>query len=98
GAQAVARRLGLRKVISFDMGGPPAKASIVEGGEVHLTVEVQVGGGINACSRLLAGAGYLLRVPAIDLAEVGAGGGSIVWIDPGGALPGGPRSAGGARG
>ena len=38
--------------------------------------------------------GYLLRVPAIDLAEVGAGGGSIVWIDAGGALQVGPRSAG----
>src|ERR671910_2285545 len=45
-------------------------------------------------SRLLTGAGYLLRVPAIDLAEVGAGGGSLVWIDPGGGLQVGPRSAG----
>src|SRR5688500_3766883 len=47
-----------------------------------------------AGSRLLTGAGYLLRVPAIDLAEVGAGGGSLVWIDPGGALQVGPQSAG----
>ena len=44
-------------------------------------------------SRLLTGAGYLLKVPAIDLAEVGAGGGSIVWIDAGGSLQIGPRSA-----
>src|SRR3989442_8365728 len=45
-------------------------------------------------SRLLTGAGYLLRVPAVDLAEVGAGGGSIVSIDAGGSLQVGPRSAG----
>jgi N-methylhydantoinase A len=98
GAQAVARRLGLRKVISFDMGGTTAKASIVEDGEVHRADEIQVGGGINAGSRLLTGAGYLLRVPAIDLAEVGAGGGSIVWLDAGGALQVGPRSAGASPG
>src|SRR5437867_12223540 len=49
-------------------------------------------------SRLLTGAGYLLRVPAIDLAEVGAGGGSLVWIDAGGALQVGPRSAGASPG
>ena len=45
-------------------------------------------------SRLLTGAGYTLKVPAIDLAEVGAGGGSHVWIDAGGALQVGPESAG----
>jgi N-methylhydantoinase A len=45
-------------------------------------------------SRLLTGAGYTLKVPAIDLAEVGAGGGSHVWIDPGGSLQIGPESAG----
>ena len=45
-------------------------------------------------SRLLSGAGYTLKVPAIDLAEVGAGGGSIIWIDAGGALQIGPQSAG----
>jgi N-methylhydantoinase A len=45
-------------------------------------------------SRLLTGAGYLIKVPAIDLAEVGAGGGSIVWIDAGGSLQVGPESAG----
>src|SRR5207302_1653900 len=56
------------------------------------------GGGIMHGSRLLTGSGYLLRVPAIDLAEVGAGGGSIVWRDAGGALQVGPRSAGAAPG
>lgn len=94
GAQALARRMGLPKVISFDMGGTTAKASIVEDGEVIRAPELQVGAGLNVGSRLLTGAGYLLRVPAIDLAEVGAGGGSIVWIDAGGAVQVGPRSAG----
>ena len=94
GAQALARRIGLGKLITFDMGGTTAKASIVEDGEVSRAAEYQVGGGIMHGSRLLTGAGYLLRVPAIDLAEVGAGGGSLVWIDPGGALQVGPQSAG----
>ncbi len=98
GAQAVARRMGLGRVITFDMGGTTAKASIIEDGEVNRAAEYQVGGGIMVGSRLLTGAGYLLRVPAIDLAEVGAGGGSIVWIDAGGALQVGPRSAGASPG
>ena len=94
GAQALARQVGLARLITFDMGGTTAKASIVEDGVVHRAGEYQVGGGIMHGSRLLTGAGYLLRVPAIDLAEVGAGGGSVVWLDAGGSLQVGPRSAG----
>jgi N-methylhydantoinase A len=94
GAQALARRIGLGKLITFDMGGTTAKASLVEDGAVSRATEYQVGGGIMHGSRLLSGAGYLLRVPAIDLAEVGAGGGSVVWLDTGGSLQVGPRSAG----
>ena len=94
GAQALARRMGMSKVITFDMGGTTAKASIVEDGEVNRATEYSVGGGIMHGSRLLSGSGYQLRVPAIDLAEVGAGGGSIVAIDAGGSLQVGPRSAG----
>jgi N-methylhydantoinase A len=98
GAQALARALRLPDIITFDMGGTTAKASIVEGGEVARSLEYQVGGGIMMGSRLLTGAGYMLKVPAIDLAEVGAGGGSIVWIDTGGSLQVGPRSAGASPG
>jgi N-methylhydantoinase A len=98
GAQALARRIGFDRLITFDMGGTTAKASIVEAGAVSRATEYQVGGGIMHGSRLLSGAGYLLRVPAIDLAEVGAGGGSVVWRDAGGALQVGPRSAGAAPG
>jgi N-methylhydantoinase A len=98
GAQALARTIGLDDVITFDMGGTTAKAAIIERGAVSRTPEYQVGGGIMTGSRLLTGAGYLLKVPAIDLAEVGAGGGSIVRIDPGGAMTVGPESAGAAPG
>jgi len=94
GAQAVARSKKLPKIITFDMGGTTAKASMVENGEVTRAQEYAVGAGIMIGSRLLTGAGYTLKVPAIDLAEVGAGGGSHVWIDAGGALQVGPESAG----
>lgn len=98
GAQALARVKGLDRIITFDMGGTTAKASIVEHGEFTRTQEYAVGAGIMVGSRLLTGAGYALKVPAIDLAEVGAGGGSHVWIDAGGALRIGPMSAGAAPG
>jgi N-methylhydantoinase A len=98
GAQALARVCGLENVITFDMGGTTAKAAMIERGEYARTLEYQIGGGIMTGSRLLTGAGYLLKVPAIDLAEVGAGGGSIVRIDPGGSLVVGPESAGAVPG
>jgi N-methylhydantoinase A len=98
GAQALARAKGLPKIITFDMGGTTAKASMVEDGEVARAHEYAVGAGIMVGSRLLTGAGYTLKVPAIDLAEIGAGGGSHVWIDAGGALQIGPESAGAAPG
>src|SRR4051794_30516587 len=94
GAQALARAMDLPRIITFDMGGTTAKASMVENGEVTRAAEYSVGAGIMIGSRLLTGAGYTLKVPAIDLAEVGAGGGSHVWIDGGGSLQIGPESAG----
>ena len=94
GAQALARAKKLPRIITFDMGGTTAKAALVEDGEVARAQEYSVGAGIMIGSRLLTGAGYALKVPAIDLAEVGAGGGSHVWIDRGGALQIGPESAG----
>ncbi|MDA1100198.1 MAG: hydantoinase/oxoprolinase family protein [Proteobacteria bacterium] len=94
GAQALARKLDLPDIITFDMGGTTAKASLVENGEFTRSLDYQVGGGIMIGSRLMSGAGYHLKVPAIDLAEVGAGGGSVVWIDAGGSMQIGPQSAG----
>ena len=98
GAQALARAKRLPKIITFDMGGTTAKASMVEDGAVTRAHEYSVGAGIMIGSRLLTGAGYTLKVPAIDLAEVGAGGGSLVWIDAAGALQIGPESAGASPG
>jgi N-methylhydantoinase A len=98
GGQSLARARGLDRIITFDMGGTTAKAAMVEGGEVTRAAEYSVGAGIMIGSRLLTGAGYILKVPAIDLAEVGAGGGSHVWIDAGGALQIGPESAGSTPG
>ena len=98
GVQALVRQIGIAKAISFDMGGTTAKASLIENGEVTRANEYSVGGGIMVGSRLLSGAGYTLKVPAIDLAEVGAGGGSLLWIDAGGAMQVGPQSAGASPG
>ena len=94
GGHALARRLQLDKVITFDMGGTTAKTSLLENGLLSRAVDYSVGGNIMIGSRLLSGAGYRLRVPAIDLAEVGAGGGSLIRLDAGGAMQVGPRSAG----
>ncbi len=94
GGQAIANAKALERIITFDMGGTTAKASMVEHGNVLRAQEYAVGAGIMIGSRLLSGAGYALKVPAIDLAEVGAGGGSLVRLDQGGALQVGPQSAG----
>jgi N-methylhydantoinase A len=99
GAAHIARRLGLTNIVTFDMGGTTAKASIVEDGQWSLAAEMEVGAGANLIgNRLMKGGGYLVRVPAIDIAEVGAGGGSVVWLDKGGAMRVGPRSAGAVPG
>jgi len=98
GSQAIARASELQDVITFDMGGTTAKTSMIAGGEVTRALDMQVGGGIMHGSRLLTGAGYALKVPAIDLAEVGAGGGSILSVDAGGSLKAGPHSAGASPG
>ena len=93
-AAAVAgKELGLPNLISFDMGGTTAKASLIVGGEVAVTAEYEVGG-VGHSKRWLHGTGHPIRVPVIDLAEVSAGGGSIAWVDEGGALKVGPKSAG----
>ena len=94
GAEKLAKAKDFPKIITFDMGGTTAKASMVEHGQVMRAQEQSVGGGIVTGARLLTGAGYTLKVPAIDLAEIGAGGGSLVRIDAGGALTVGPDSAG----
>jgi N-methylhydantoinase A len=98
GALEVSRRLGLPNIITLDIGGTTAKTSLIEGGQLTRSAEYEVGGGMSIGHRLLKGGGYLLRVPAVDIAEVGAGGGSIAWIDKGGSLQVGPQSAGATPG
>ena len=93
-AHEMGKRIGQDRVIAFDMGGTTAKASLIEDGQRSWTTEYEVGAGISLSSRLVKGGGYAVKVPVLDLAEVGAGGGSIVWIDRGGALRVGPQSAG----
>ena len=90
-AGALGTECGYPRIISFDMGGTTAKAGLVEQGEPRITYNFWVGGGASAGG---SGGGEPIRLPIIDLAEVGAGGGSIASIDQGGFLCVGPRSAG----
>ena len=98
GARHAASLAGYKDIISFDMGGTTAKASLVENGALSRTDEYEVGGGISLSSRLVKGGGYALKLPVIDISEVGAGGGSIVWLDRAGSLKVGPHSAGAVPG
>jgi N-methylhydantoinase A len=98
GAAKLLKSMGLSDAITFDMGGTTAKAALIEGGEPFLTTEYEVRAGISTSSRFIKAGGYLLQVPAIDIGEVGSGGGSIAWVDNGGALQVGPKSAGAVPG
>ena len=97
-AHHLARKAGIRNAVALDIGGTTAKASLIEDGAVTYAKEYEVGAGFTRAGRMSRGGGYVLRAPTIDIAEIGAGGGSIVWIDGGGALRVGPRSAGASPG
>ena len=92
-ASLAARQIGRLDILSFDMGGTTAKASLIRNGQYETTPEYEVGGGASG-NRFMNGTGHPIRVPVIDLAEVSAGGGSIAWVDRAGALRVGPKSAG----
>ena len=81
GAAILGKMLGHDNIVSYDMGGTTAKSGLIEGGAPRVTMDYKVGG-------------YPLRIPVVDLMEIGAGGGSIAWIDSAGALHVGPKSAG----
>ena len=85
GGLEVGRLAGLRDLITFDMGGTSTDVSLVEDGRPKLAGEMEVHG-------------YPLKTPALDIHTVGAGGGSIAYIDSGGLLKVGPRSAGAVPG
>lgn len=98
GSRRLAARLELDDAIVFDMGGTTAKAAIIVDGAVNVAPETEVGGEAALGHRMTRGGGYVVQAPTIDIAEVGAGGGSTAWIDPGGGLQVGPRSAGAVPG
>ncbi|PYV18283.1 MAG: hypothetical protein DMG07_04240 [Acidobacteria bacterium] len=77
----IARQAGVENMISIDVGGTSADVAVAYGGHLHYAEETEIGG-------------QVIKTPAIDIHTVGAGGGSIAWIDPGGALQVGPQSAG----
>ncbi len=80
-ARAVATQLGREIVISFDMGGTSTDVCFIERGIIDVSYERSIDG-------------YACRLPSVGVETVGAGGGSIAWIDPGGSLRVGPQSAG----
>jgi N-methylhydantoinase A len=93
-AAELGRALGRLDVVSFDMGGTTAKVGLVQDGTPTVTKDYQVGSAAHAGVGAAQFSGYPVRTPVVDLVEIGAGGGSIAWIDSGGKLRVGPRSAG----
>ncbi len=91
GAAAVAKATGLMNLITLDIGGTTAKCSLIDDGAVKITTDYRI-------ERDARNAGYPIKVPVVDIVEIGAGGGSIAWIDAGGALKVGPHSAGAVPG
>src|SRR5438105_5733457 len=85
GTMALCEALQVQDAIAFDMGGTTAKASVVQRGVPSLSPDYFIGG---------YNEGLAIRIPALDIVEVGTGGGSLAWADEGGALHVGPRSAG----
>lgn len=94
GGQRLGVKINIGDMLVFDMGGTTAKATVIEGHAFALCPETEVGGGAALGTRMIKGAGYPVQVPTIDIAEVGAGGGSIAASDAAGGLLVGPRSAG----
>jgi N-methylhydantoinase A len=83
------RRMGTPDLLSFDMGGTTAKACLIDGGAPHLATEFEV----SRVYRFKKGSGLPVKVPVIEMIEIGAGGGSIAHIDSLGLLKVGPESA-----
>jgi N-methylhydantoinase A len=89
GAGHIARLLGLRQAIGFDMGGTTAKATLITDGEMSIEEGYYIGG---------YATGQPMQLPVVAIVEVGTGGGSIAWRDGSGGLHVGPQSAGSAPG
>ena len=89
-AAATARQVGWPRALSFDMGGTTAKAAIVRDGRPRLTRSYEVA----RLARFMPGSGLPVAASAVDLIEIGAGGGSIAAVDALGLVAVGPESAG----
>jgi N-methylhydantoinase A len=89
GASYLSRALGVKDVIAFDMGGTTAKCALVIDGNFAVETTYYVGG---------YGKGIPIRAPVVDIVEVGAGGGSIAWMDAQSRIHVGPKSAGSSPG
>ncbi len=89
GAGRLGQLIGHPNVIAFDMGGTTAKTSLVIDGDAPVVTGYHIGGPVT---------GHPMMLPVVDIVEIGAGGGSIAWIDPAGALKVGPQSAGASPG
>lgn len=89
-AAFLGKRLGLKDLISFDMGGTTAKVSLIENGSALHVPETEVA----RVARLKRGSGLPLKLPTVEIIEIGTGGGSIGYRDPLGLLKVGPLSAG----
>lgn len=87
GSAYLGDQIGESNVISFDMGGTTAKTSLIEDGEINIETDYWLESSPNW-------EGYPLKIPVVDIIEIGAGGGSIGWIDQGGSIKVGPKSAG----
>lgn len=98
GAAYLCRQLDIRHAITFDMGGTTAKGSLIEDGSPVYAENYEVGSTMSAAGSITGGSGYALKLPVIDISEVGAGGGSIVHLDRAGAIKIGPESAGAVPG
>jgi len=98
GAAYLCNRLGIDSAITFDMGGTTAKGSLIEDNALIYAENYEVGASMSTAGTIAGGAGYALSLPVIDISEVGAGGGSIVSVDRGGAIKIGPESAGAVPG
>src|SRR6266571_645077 len=84
---------GSESFVSLDVGGTTSKAGVWSGHGFEVTNEYEVGGRLHG-TRRVEGSGYPVRLPVVDLVEVGIGGGSIAWVDDAGVLHVGPQSAG----
>jgi N-methylhydantoinase A len=94
GALRLGAAIGEQNLVAFDMGGTTASAALIHRGVLARTHEYEFRAGMSVPSRFIKAGGYMMRVPTVDVAEVGNGAGSIAAIDPAGLLTVGPRSAG----